>query len=97
MSNFAKAEKLLGDEDESKLKKVENLLGRSTFIKKPQSMIETQYLDLQKSKKFKAEVMINDSHKKNCRRNQFDPIKNESLLKYPTHKSLKNFCPRVFF
>ena len=64
MSNFLKAEKLLGDEDKSKIEKVENLLGRSTFIKKPQSMIETQYLDLQKSKKFKAEVIIDDFHKK---------------------------------
>ena len=95
MSNISKIKKLLGSEKPIKDKKLEDLLGRSTYIQKPHYLIETQYIDLQKSKKFKSEVISEDQHKKNYRRNQFDPLKNDSLNKYPTHKSMKTFCSRV--
>jgi len=92
MTENLKIAMLLGNQNEGKEKKiVENLLGRSTYIMKPHSLTETQYLDLQKSKKFTSEVISPDKHTKNSRRNQFDPHKNQSLLKSSCHKvSQKN-------
>ena len=75
---------------------VENLLGRSTLIIKPNSLTETQYLDLQKSKKYTSEVLSPDKHPKNFRRNPDSP-KKDSLLKYSTYKSLKSSCQKVSF
>lgn len=98
MSQSSKIEKLLGVQEQPKNeKKFEKLLGRSTFIKMPQSLIETQYLDLQKSKKFTAEIITDHKHKQNKRKNLSDQKENNLFLKYPTYKSLKNMCPKVFF
>lgn len=96
--NFSKIEKvnnLLGNSENKNEKKVDQLLGRSTFIKQPQSLIETQFIDLQKSKKYKSEIIFDDKTQKNNRRCDFNPSKNNSLMMYSTHKSLKKSCIRV--
>lgn len=81
--------------NEKQKKIVENLLGRSTLIIKPNSLTETQYLDLQKSKKYTAEVLSPDKHKKNLKRNT-DCQKTGSIQKFSTYKSLNYSCQKVF-
>lgn len=75
-----------------------NILGRSTLIQKPLSIIEEQFLDLQKSKKFTSNLIVsNKTNKKDESKNVFniDSIKNSSLNIYPTHKSLNKVCTNV--
>lgn len=92
--NFSKNEKakILMGEQKNLEKKAEELLGRPTFIKKPESLIETQFLDLQKSKIYKVET--NNPQKQIDKK--INSQKNKSLNMYSTHKSLKTNCARVF-
>lgn len=85
----------MAEPSDKEKKIVDNLLGRQTYIVKPISVNETQYLDLQKSKKYKVDMISPDKHLQNFRRGNFDPKKNTSLLSYPTYKSLQTSCQKV--
>lgn len=71
------------------------ILGRSTLIKQPLSLIETQFLNLQKSNKFNAEVLIEERYKKNEKKNDINLTQNKSLTMYVTNKSLRKNCENV--
>lgn len=93
-----KAALLQGISQTDKSEKTNNILGRSTLIHKPLSIVEEQFSDLQKSKKYTSNIIVNNSlNKKNEKKNvlKLDSIKNSSLNIYPTHKSLKKDCSKV--
>lgn len=95
VSKNEKAKILMGEEKNLE-KKAEELLGRPTFIKKPESLIETQFLDLQKTKKYKVESIGQNNPQKQINK-KINSDKNKSLNMYSTDKSLKINCRRVLY